>query len=194
MADGELQVDIVPDESAIEDIQDGQVEVSSDGEFGQQVEEQNDRLGGIGRSVFKIAKILTVVVALIAAVVPILRQIGEALDISFEDIRTAAVEAINSLKQSVSDALTLGEFRGTPNNAAEGFAAGAAPPGLGPLVVNALDNLRQNNQGTSESQQPNFNLFTSRDEMLGDSTMQEFRSNNVFLNNNGGGSGGNINP
>lgn len=184
MTDGQLEVKLVPDEQALEEVEKKQLEVSGEADSVQEAQqvnqEQNEKLGGISRTLFRIAKGFSVVVGLLSIFLPVLSKIGEVLDISFSDVRDAFVQIIRELVTTLQNAVPtggkdlLGKVTGAGGDIPLGFPGLFSPDQLlGGALDLASGFLSGNNQGSSSSQQLNVNLLTSRDQMIGDSTQQE---------------------
>lgn len=204
MADGELNVKLVPDEQALEQMEEKQLEISGEpdsvGEAKRLNEEQNNklqvmtrRLGRIGSRLGQIAVVATLLAALV-------KIVGEVFNIGFEDVRNAIVTILNDIKNVITGLFSgIGNFFGggasnfTGAGGDGGFGAGqllagglAGPAGLG--LFNLLSNDSDGGGASSSNQgQANVNLLTSRDALLGDSTQREMNSQNTedFVINGG---------
>lgn len=202
MADGELEVKLVPDEEALDAVEEKQLEVSGEPDSVQEAKEQNEAQTGqltvIGRSLGRILSVLKQL-SIIAAVLAVISKIlGKALGIGFEDVRDGIVRVLNSLKDALLDALPFTSGPGTSGGSSTGnqfvsdalgsSLTGVAGPGsgfLGQLLANAGSQVGSQAQQMTDA---NINLLTSRDALLGDSTQRDMQSDNVHFQILEGGS------
>lgn len=187
MADGELDVKLVPDKKALEDIEDQNIGLSGNGGNAEDIKDLNEEQAGslavVGRTLGRLAPIAGKI-ALVASLLGIIAKVvGGAFNIGFEDVRNAIVNAINTVVSAIT---------GLPGNITSGlenaltFNIGGGPSGGGTDVVafNPTASLLKNElMGSStqqqSSRQTNVNLVTSRENLLGDSTMRELETDSV---------------
>lgn len=197
MADGELDVELVPDESALEDIEEKQVEIAGEGAAVDEArglnESRNEKLNVANRKLGRIASSTSILAAIAAALASIAKTVGEVFGISFEDVRNAIVEVLNKLQEKFSNFITgIGSnvlARNSPFSERQVDKARGAILGsvMGPTgaLAGALSVGGENEN--SNSQNTNVNFVLSRRSLLGDSTQQEMESENVenFVLNGG---------
>lgn len=190
--DLEVGVKLVPDEEALQDIQNQEFSVGGDGagisDQAELDEERNERLQRVNRGVSRVASKLGILTAIAAAVALLAKTVGEIFDISFSDVRDALSQVItdlaDSLAQFVSNIPTglAGNLLGEQTaNRAQGAALGGGAFGLFGALAGATFGDQGNEPQTSgtNNQGNGVNVFTSRDALVGDSTQQELQSKNV---------------
>lgn len=193
MSDFELEAEIVPDKSAIESIQDGEVELSTDGAVGEQTdiqEQQSEQLSVIGRSLGRVLSVLKQVSVIAGILAVISKILGSAFDIGFEDVRDAIVNALDEIVDPIKSGLGFGGKSFAEKTETEramtpgplGFAS-LAPDFFG--LPSAPDN---SNSNSASGQDFNVSLLTSRDALMGDSTQKDMQSDNVHFQILEGGS------
>lgn len=209
-AETELGVKLVPDESALDNIEDREIGVSGsgDGEGRELDEERNEKLQVMTRGIGRIASRLGTIAVIAAILAGIAKAVGELTDIGFEDVRDGIVTALNQLKDQLLQTLgitgggTSSEESGRRNRRMIGqnLALSGAPFGGLPLLSSLnfeeiKQQIRERTEGNNGSNSGDgrggsdteVRLFTSRDSLTGDSTQQEMETQNFeFFNVEGG--------
>lgn len=187
MADGELNVAIVPDEDALEEIEEKQLEISGEpgavGEAKELNESQDQKLGIVNRKLGRITTRLGQLGLIAVAIAALSKIVGEIFDIGFEDVRNAIVQAINLLIDTVksffpggnrSSAPTAGEITGSY---LPGLLTGGSSVALGSLLASRMGSISDDRSGGNNSDSNgDTNVVTSREMLLGDSTFREMSS------------------
>lgn len=188
MADGELSVKLVPDENALEEIEDQKVGLSGDGGTAEEVKDLNEEQAGslaiVGRTLGRLAPIAGKIAIIASLLAVIAKVVGSVFDIGFEDVRSAVVNAINTVVSAITG--LPGQLASKLENALT-FNIGGGSSGSGTEVVgfNPTASLLKNEligsstQGEQTSQQTNVNVVTSRENLLGDSTLKELESDSI---------------
>jgi len=197
--DIEVGLKLVPDESAIQDLENQELGVAGgeDGELTDLNESQDGRLQVANRKLGRVVKRVGKVGVIAAILAGIAKTLGSVFDIGFEDVRNAVVQAIDALIDAVKSFIPgVGSMTKAPTGSEAISAVNATPgsflnPGrlLSNLLIqrgqNLMDGGGSNNAG---NQNNNFSIFTSRDALVGDSTQQEMQKNQLDYFNFEGGS------
>jgi hypothetical protein len=181
--DSELGVKLVPDESALESIEEKELEVS--GEAGavddakELNEEQSSKLTLVNRKLGRVAGRLGKIAAILAVLGVIAKILGSVFDIGFEDVRNAIVDALDKLLDPIKTAFGGSKEKFEEQSQIE-QAMTPGPLGFISAVAPGLLDLESNQSGSSGSSNgsASVNLFTSRDSLTGDSTQQEQSTQN----------------
>lgn len=190
MADGELQVAIVPDEQALENIEEKQLEISGEpdsvGEAKELNESQDKKLGIMSRKLGRIGSRLGQVAVIVTLLSALAKIMGEVFNIGFEDVRDAIVQAINLMVDAVKSFFPGGNRTSAPTSeeisgsVVPGLLTGGPGVALGNLLASRITGINEDrNSDSSSDSNGNINLFTSRDMISGDSTQQEMSSQNT---------------
>lgn len=199
MSDGELSVEIVPDESAIESMEKKQLEIAGEpdsvDEARQLNESQDERLMIANRKLGRMTTALGKLGIIAATLAVIAKVVGEVFDIGFEDVRSAIVQAIDDMIEAIKSFLPGGKTTQPPSGGevlsglGTGFPAllqGNPAPFITATTVQRANNL--NSQNTGQSTGNNVNIFTSRDSLTGDSTQQQQQNSDLEFWTQVGGS------
>ena len=175
--DFELQGDAVIDEDQFQEQAEGlQYEMQGDAESidtaQSQNEETNDKLGIIGRGVISLLAIFSKIGATIAVVLVVLKNIANAFDLSFEDIRSAIVGVLNTIVETLKGIFGTSE---SDQKRREDIALGGAvgsitSPGLGLGIGGSIASIIR---GLDRNEEINLDLSLPRDIFQGDSTQQD---------------------
>lgn len=196
MVDGVLDIELVPDQDALEDIEEKQLEISGEpdavGEARELNEEQNEQMTMMNRKMGRMTTRLGQLGIIAAAIGGIAKILGEVFDITFADVRDALVNAINLLIDSIGQMIPgVGGQSTSPSDLRPGLSGavtglGAVNPALPGIISNALSIQGERTQSNNSQGNGNF-LFTSRDNLLGDSTQKELQTQETqdFILNGG---------
>jgi len=103
--DFELTAEIVPDESALEELEDQEIGLSGDGGNAKEIkdlnEEQAGRLAIVGRTLGRLAPIAGKIAIIAGLLAVIAKVVGSVFDIGFGDVRSAIVNAINTVVNAI---------------------------------------------------------------------------------------------
>lgn len=189
-----LSAGIELDRDALQQVQEQELGITGgDGaaeDFKEMDEERNEILQVMTRGIGRIAGRLGKIGAIIAILGVIAKILGSVFDISFSDVRDAVAEALSGTIDGIKNALGLGGGSGFRQANATERAMTPGPLGFASLSPKFF-NLPGSDSGSSAPSKPGeffrAQLFTSRDQLSGDSTQKEQSSGNMnFFDIEGG--------
>jgi len=195
MADGELSIELIPDEEALEEIEEKQLEISGEPgsveEAAELNQEQNEKLTVMSRGIGRIASRVSVLAVIAAGIASIATLISNIFNISLADVREAIVTMVDTMVDSIKQ--IAGGIVSGPSRAIAGatgldqseiggvLGAGIGSAMFGPLglFAGAMGGMEQSGSQQSSNQNNGVTLMTSREMLTGDATQKEMQSENI---------------
>ena len=189
MADFEVYGDAILNEDQFQEQAEGlQYEMQGDAESidtaQSQNEERNDQLGIISRGIMSIVRFFLQLAAIFSGIILILREIGNALDIDFSDLRSSIINVLQEIVAGIKDAIP-----GSREGAIDRATSALNPFELTTITGQSLGDT-SGGRGISQALEElnlDISVLTSRNQMTGDSTQQDQQTD---TNNDNEGSWG----
>lgn len=190
MSEAELEVSLEPDMSAIENVEQQEMEVSGETraveDAKSQNEERNGMLAVITQTLKRLASPIIVLAAfLLTILAPVIQRIRDALaTFDFGALRQLLVRGIDDLINVFSDLMrqALNTLRSLPSDLASRITPNISIPSLGGGSNNDGGGLRESLTDFT------MNVVTSRDALIGDSSQKQMETDELFKVDSTGGS------